>query len=214
MSNKKWKSSLADKGMLGLLCLAVIGVGAVFLALRTQNINVQGNTGGNTGGNVVNVPSGEDKKPVGNNQLPPTVLTSPDKSDNSTSTPHAGLINVKATGETWTLEYPVYKKVDRNCTVINGASGVVLKQTGEALGYEGVLNGYSVYNQNKVRSRHTIQGTVSASGAVTLSLESNEFFVTMKSEKTPTITRDETVITGKASALNCPETTFKLRKTN
>lgn len=203
MSKKTGRFSFMGTGIIGLLVIVLLGGGAVaFYTLRNQNnpiFNVEGSTayaeGGEGGSSSVTVQSQNPEASVISSS--PTLTT-------SSGTETVNQIDTEAEGTSWTVRYPIYQVVDGTCSLV-GASSVALTQSrGGGLGYTGYLSGYT---------GRGIQGTITRSGRINLSLGAGNFIVTMDGNDIQ-FSSAETVITGKASTPNCPDSTFEVIKSN
>jgi len=211
MTNSNQKSSFVNKVKFALIGTLVLGGGSLALMFSQNLMNKnqtqsnpqfkidntsqggQGGQGGNIGYVISNQQSGSS-----------SMTTSPKLNDGLNSSNTNPKIDVASPNIKWSLKYPVYKIQNDKC-VLAGAAAVTLDQSsGGGLGYYGQLN---VYDYSK------IQGTITASGKVNISLSSDNgnYLLTLDGEN-PQISTNETVIAGKATMLNCPDSTFELRK--
>ncbi|NET69704.1 MAG: hypothetical protein F6K62_01195 [Sphaerospermopsis sp. SIO1G2] len=222
------QSSFANKIKFALIGTLVLGGGSLALILsqnlmnknQTQNnpqLNINNTSQGGKGGDsIVNnllLPNGSpNNQPPGSS--PTTTSSQPNISPNSSNTTLSTnpsnpssttpAIDVKSDNIKWSLTYPIYKIQNEKC-LLAGAAAVTLDQrSGGELYRKEILN---VYGLSKIR------GTVTASGQANISISSidDEYIVTLDGEDAQ-ISTDETVIAGKATMLNCPESTFELRK--
>jgi len=191
MSKKGGVFSFSSTGAVALLAIVILGGGAFVLLRNTNNISIDNKS---EGGSVSGISVGQNT----------TSTTTP--SDKTDQTSNQSLIDIDVADGKWTLKYPIYQKKDDNCQLV-GTSSVVLEQReGGSLYYNAPLSGYGLSG---------IQGTVTKFGKVDLSIEgsSGKYLVTLEGEN-PTIDSQEIVILGKATMLDCPESTFEVRKTN
>lgn len=213
MSNKTVNKPPADKGgfsivgtgVVALLALVVLGGGAVlFMRLSNQNspvVNVQGSTaeGGDANVTVQNSGQAHNGSPV---QLSPG--TSPNSTKTSTSPGTVNTVVDPSTPAQWALKLPLYQVKDNNCALV-GFGSVSLSQNDKGvLGWAGIQNFYK---------RIDIQGTIMPSGQASLSMSGYDTPVVLTFEsKAVTTDGGGLLITGEASAPNCPTSQFELRK--
>ncbi len=213
MSNKVVNKQQSDKdgfrivgtGLVALLGLAVLGGGAVlFMRLSNQNspvVNVQGSTAEGGNANVTVQNSGQ-----GNNgsASQPSPGASVDGTGTSTNQGTANAVVDLSTPAQWALKLPLYQVKDSNCTLV-GFGSVSLSQNDKgSLGWVGIQNFYK---------RIDIQGTIMPSGQVSLSMSGGDTPVVITFESKAVGTDGGgLLITGEASALNCPTSQFELRK--
>ncbi|NET01237.1 MAG: hypothetical protein F6K61_11825 [Sphaerospermopsis sp. SIO1G1] len=236
------QSSFANKIKFALIGTLVLGGGSLALILsqnlmnknQTQNNpqvtikndNNDRNNNTSQGGSVGDISVGNinvnplTKKSSSNNQQPGSSSTTSSQSNGgqnpsnntptgeptSISNPSSArpAIDVKSDNIKWSLTYPIYKIQNEKC-LLAGAAAVTLHQSrGGELSHRGILN---VYGWSR------IQGTVTASGKVNISISSDngDYIVTLDGEDAQ-ISTDEIVIAGKATMLECQESTFELKK--
>ncbi len=216
-STKKVKSSTGSfhffgKGLVALLALIALGGGVfAFYSLRNQNnpvFNVEGGKGGEANVSLTNE--------LGDTNITTTEGKSGQVSSASDSPNKTNVVDMNAVGTQWNLSYPIYQQQDGTpiyeqqtgggCVLVGqGSIGVVQRENG-SLAYGGNLNGYR---------GGSIQGTITATGRTRLNIAAGpgaNFFITLVGEDVQQF--EETTIAGKATAPNCPETSFELVRMN
>ena len=113
-------------------------------------------------------------------------------------------IDVNIEDALWRLKFPIYKVKDEQCTLAGHSSVMVNQLKGGTLDFNGGLNHYQL---------SSIQGTVSPRGKADVSIASSSgsgYLITLEGELAGGA--DETVITGTATMVGCPESTFELSR--
>jgi hypothetical protein len=174
------------------------------MRLSNQNspvVNVQGSTAEGGNANVTVQNSGQ-----GNNgsASQPSPGASVDGTGTSTNQGTANAVVDLSTPAQWALKLPLYQVKDNNCTLA-GFGSVSLSQNDKgSLDWVGIQNFYKRIN---------IQGTIMPSGQVSLSMSGYDTPVVITFESKAVGTDGGgLLITGEASALNCPTSQFELRK--
>ena len=221
MTNSNQKSSFVNKVKFALIGTLVLGGGSLALMFsqnlmnknQTQNnpqLNINNTSqGGKVGDVIVNplhplLQNGSSSNPQSGASGSSSTTTSPKLNDGLNSSNTTPKIDVASPNIKWSLKYPVYKIQNDKC-VLAGAAAVMLDQNSGGGFNHG--EGLNVYGYS------TIRGTITASGKVNISLSSDNgnYLLTLDGEN-PQISTNETVIAGKVTMLNCPDSTFELRK--
>ncbi|WP_353929386.1 hypothetical protein WJM97_13795 [Okeanomitos corallinicola TIOX110] len=219
MTNSNQKSGFVNKVKFALIGTLVLGGGSLALIFsqnlinrnQTQsnpqfNISNNNKSQGGKSGDIIIKPN-PNPLPENNsssNQKPGSSSAPTSPSDGLNPTNTTPTIDVQSANVRWSLKYPVYKIENKDCDIA-GTAAVILNQ-----GSGGTLNSSQLLN---VYGNSRIQGTVTASGKVNISISSNsgKYLLTLDGEN-PQISSNETVITGKATMLGCPDSTFELSK--
>jgi hypothetical protein len=220
-SNKQIKNTgkggfnFAATGLVALVALGALGGGLwVLLNMSNQNnptINVQGSSAKSGDTNVTIAPASQQDdsqlQKTESQSQPSEATSSPGpKSDESpqASKTAASQIDLKP-GSQWTFKFPLYRMQGNACSLVGNGSVPLVQQQNGALYYSGYHNFYGLST--------TIEGTITTFGKTNLSLSTYAAkFVTTFESKKMSSENGEILITGDATALNCPVSKFELRK--
>lgn len=194
------KFGFAGKGLVALLALTVLGGGAFWITrISNQNkpvINIQGSSaeGGNANVTVQNTDASGTQSDSGN---------STHTSNGSQQTAPNTVVDL-TTSTQWALRFPLYQQEDSGCIIVGTGSTSLKQDTSGFLEFNGFHNFYD-YGVS-------IQGTITPSGNTNISISApkKELVITLESSKIGS-DNGEILVTGKTSALNCPNGEFEMR---
>jgi hypothetical protein len=207
--------NIGGKGIVAVLVLAVLGGGFVAFNMIQNNNNPQiTNENTSSGGSVGDINVNPNINPTIGNQTQQQQTgssgsqsangVSPDSDRSGKASSETPIVDVQTNKPVeWSFKFPVYRKENDKCTLAGKESATVIQDKG-SLRQGSETNGYG-FTQ--------ITGTVKASGKADLSLKGNEFILSFESTEVKGGSgSSETIITGKATAPNCPEDKFELSK--
>jgi hypothetical protein len=207
--------NIGGKGIVAVLVLAVLGGGFVAFNMMQNNNNPQITNENTSGGGNVNFSPNINPNIGNQNQQQQTgssgsqsangVSPTPDSDQSGKASSGTPIIDVQANQPVeWSFKFPVYRKEKDKCTFAGKESVSIIQDKGSFQQKSSITNGYGSTQ---------ITGTVRASGKADLSLKGNEFILSFEStEVKGGAGSSETIITGKATAPNCPEEKFELSK--
>jgi filamentous hemagglutinin family protein len=198
------KSSSLTKGFIALFGLAALGGGTytLYTVIKNQNnpvINVQGSQATAKAGdnNLTLVNSSQN---ASTKDISTANLTSP------TASPTPASVKIVDTDveSKWILKFPLYRMDKDKCNFVGFNSVTLQSSRGGGFNYRAEQNVYGYTS---------IQGSITSSGKANLSFSAqNGVVVTFESNSESALAAREMVITGTTTALNCPPSTFELRK--
>lgn len=209
---KSGRFSFTSVGLVGLLALVVLGGGALIFRQNSPTFSVAGGEGGKGGNSSNNSTNnyGSGTNQNGDSNQGSGSSSSQDSSSKTSQSSQANTSTQKvddtASNVVWTLTYPIYRLEKDKCSW-RGKDSVNIIETKGSLYFGGATNGYG---------DTSIRGTITPTGQVNLTLSGNKGGIDLVTFEgtNPTISPNSkaTVITGKVTALNCPEDKFQLSK--